>query len=520
VRRSNRFCVLFIACSMLATSVALAEVKLPSVISNHMVLQRGIALPIWGKAEPGEKVTVSIEGQSAKATADAEGMWQVKLDPMKAGGPFEMTIAGTETITIKDILVGEVWICSGQSNMQMTVKYVKDYKKEIPAANYPRIRLFSAERRISSKPMFNVPGAWSACSPETVPPFSAVGYFFGRDLHKTLDVPVGLIHSSWGGTPAEAWTSLPKLEADPKLKPIVDGWNKLLADYAKHFNYWRETRLVEWYAKAEKAESLGRAIPEMPVVKDWRQNPHRPSGLFNAMISPFIPYGIKGAIWYQGESNAGRAYQYRTLFKAMIQDWREHWGQGDFPFFFVQLANYRARNPEPGEDAWAELREAQTMALALPNTGMALAIDIGEANDIHPKNKQDVGLRLALAARAIAYGEDIVYSGPMYDAMKVDGDKVRLSFNHIGGGLVAKGGEPLKGFAIAGADRKFVWADASIDGDTIVVSSEKIAQPVAVRYAWAINPDCNLYNKEGLPASPFRTDDWPGITAGKKVPGK
>jgi len=388
---------------MLATSVALAEVKLPSVISDHMVLQRDMPLPIWGKAKPGEMVKVNFDTPEAAAATNDDGRWQVKLNAIQAGGPFEMTLAGENTITLTDILVGAEWVCSGQSNMQMTVSGSKNAEAEIAAADYPRIRLFTAERHIAGKPVFDVPGQWSACSPATVGDFSAVGYFFGRQLHEELRVPVGLIHSSWGGTPAESWTSLPVLEADPALKPIVDGWNDSFADFAKHFNHWREKRLVDWYEKAEQAEAQGRSIPKVPdMPKDWRQIPYRPAGLYNAMIAPLIPYGIKGAIWYQGESNAPRAYQYRTLFPAMIKDWRHHWGEGEFPFLFVQLANFKAQNPEPADDTWAELREAQTMTLSLPKTGMALAIDIGDAKDIHPKDKQEGGRRLSLAARAVA----------------------------------------------------------------------------------------------------------------------
>jgi len=513
VRTSKRFVVLVMACSVLTTSVALAEVELPSVISNHMVLQRDMPLPIWGKAEPGEKVTVSIQKQSAEAVANPDGRWQVKLDAMQAGGPFGMTIAGANTLTLKDILVGEVWICSGQSNMQMTVKKSKDAAVEIKAADYPKIRLFTAQRTIASQPRFNVPGEWSACTPETAAPFSAVAYYFGRHLHKKMDVPVGLIHTSWGGTPAESWTSMPVLQADPVLQPILARWRNLIAGYPKKLDHWYETRLAAWRKQADRAESQGRSIPKAPdLPKDPRQSPHRAAGLYNAMIHPFIPYGIKGAIWYQGESNAKRAYQYRTLFPAMIRNWRTDWGEGDFTFLFVQLANCRARKAEPVESDWAELREAQTMTLSLPNTGMAVIIDIGEADDIHPKNKQDVGARLALGARAIAYGEQIVYSGPVYDSMTVEGDRIRLRFKHVGGGLRVEGGAALKGFAVAGADRQFVWAKATIDGDTVVVGSDKVAQPVAVRYAWATNPECNLYNQAGLPASPFRTDDWPGVT--------
>ena len=429
------------ACSVSAAPVALAEVKLPSVIGDHMVLQQDMSLPIRGTAEPGEKVTVSIQTQTATAVTDPDGRWQVKLDAMQAGGPFEMSVTGRNAITLKDILVGEVWICSGQSNMGWPMRVTRDAAAEIEAADYPKIRLFTAEHVVASKPQSDVPGKWGACTPKTAGPFSAVGYFFGRDLHKALGVPVGLIHTSWGGTPAEAWTSKPVLQADPVLKPILNRWRGAIAGYPKQLDRWYEKKLGAWRKKADRVEAQGRPVPNPPELpRDPRQSHHRASGLYNAMIHPLIPYGIKGAIWYQGESNAKRAYQYRTLFSAMIRNWRTDWSEGDFPFLFVQLANYRAREPEPGDSDWAELREAQSMALALPNTGMAVTIDIGEGDNIHPRNKQDVGARLALAARSIAYGEQIVYSGPIYDSMTVEGDRIRLRFKHVGGGLRAKGG--------------------------------------------------------------------------------
>jgi sialate O-acetylesterase len=342
-----------------------------------------------------------------------------------------------------------------------------------------------------------------------------VAYFFGRYLHKELNVPVGLIHTSWGGTPAEAWTRREVLEANPDCAPILKRYDDAVAKYPQAMKEY-EQKLAEWKEAAQKAKAESTNPPRRPGEPFGPGHPHSPAGLYNAMIAPLIPYGIAGAIWYQGESNAGRAYQYRTLFPDMIKNWRNDWGVGKFPFLFVQLANFMKTKPEPDESAWAELREAQTMTLALPNTGMAVIIDIGDADDIHPKNKQDVGKRLALWALANTYGKKLVYSGPIYKSMKVDGNSIVLSFDHVGGGLVAKGGEELEGFAIAGSDKKFVWADARINGDTVIVSSDKVSEPVAVRYAWADNPVCNLYNKEELPASPFRTDEWPGVTAENK----
>jgi sialate O-acetylesterase len=503
---------------LLANATAiLADVRLPAVISSNIVLQRGIKVPIWGWAEPGEQVMVSVSWHSMEwaVTAGKDGRWVFKMNAPAVGGPYEMTIKGKNTIKIENIMAGEVWVCSGQSNMQLAVSQAANAEQEIAAANYPNIRLFTVQRTVAEQPESDCVGDWQACSPETVAGFSAVAYYFGRELHKELDVPVGLVHTSWGGTPAEAWTRREMLEAEPDCAPILQRYADAVAKYPQAKAEY-EQKLGEWKEAVGKAKAEGKTAPRRPGEPFGPGNPHSPAGLYNAMIAPLIPFGIQGAIWYQGESNAGRAYQYRKLFPAMIKNWRADWGQGDFPFLFVQLANFMAVKGEPSESAWAELREAQLMTLALPNTGMAVIIDIGEANDIHPKNKQDVGKRLALWALAKTYGKKLVHSGPIYKSMEVGGNKVILHFEHVGGGLVAGGGEPLKGFAIAGADRQFVWADARIDGDTVAVNSDKVAEPVAVRYAWADNPVCNLYNKEGLPASPFRTDDWPGTTVDKK----
>ena len=509
------FAVLLLGCALAAVSSAVADVSLPAVIGDHMVLQQEAAVPIWGTADPGERVTVTLGKQQVSAVADEGGKWQVTLKAPRAGGPYEMTVSGKNSIALKDILSGEVWVCSGQSNMAMSVRRSNNPEREIASADYPKIRLFAVKRIVADQPLTDVTGVWAACDSQTVANFSAVGYFFGRDLHKTLKVPIGLIHTSWGGTPAEAWTSRPTLEAGADFQPILDRWAKALENYPKAKEEY-DQKLAQWKEDVEKAKAEGQKPPRRPGAPRGPGHPHMPSGLYNGMIAPLLPYAIQGAIWYQGESNAGRAHQYRTLFPTMIVDWRRAWGQGDFPFLFVQLANFKAEKPEPGESDWAELREAQTMTLELPKTGMAVIIDIGEADDIHPKNKQDVGRRLALAARSVAYGQKLTYSGPMYKTMSVEGNKVRLSFDHIGGGLVARGGDGLKGFAVAGADSQFVWAEAKIDGKSIVVWSDQVASPVAVRYAWADNPACNLYNKEGLPALPFRTDDWPGVTFGKR----
>ncbi len=525
--RAFRRTACFVVGLMLTSHPLLAEVTLPSMFSDNMVLQREAKISVWGKASPGEAVSVTLGGQHKSTKADDHGAWKVALDALEAGGPFEIKVEGGNAITIHNVLVGEVWVCSGQSNMAWTVNQSSDAKREIAAADHPKIRLFTVPNTTSSRPRDAVVGKWDECSPKSVPDFSAVAYFFGRELHEKLDVPIGLIETAWGGTPAESWTTRETMESDPELKVIVERSDKSVSAHGDALRKYVQD-FTSWIEAAEKADAAGEPLPPPPAVPgDPRVNPHRPSVLYNAMVAPLVPYAIRGAIWYQGESNAGRAYQYRTLFPSMIRDWRRVWGQGDFPFLFVQLANFEAHRPgdpgaprdpnaEPGESAWAELREAQLMTLALPNTGMAVIIDIGDRYDIHPKNKQDVGRRLALAALAGTYGKELVHSGPMYDSVKFEDGRAQLTFKHVGGGLVAKGGSELKGFAIAGEDRKFVWAEAKIEGDKVVVSSDKVKRPVAVRYAWANDPACNLFNQAGLPASSFRTDDWPGVTADQK----
>ncbi len=511
--------ILSLGLALVCAADAWADVKLPAVISDNMVLQQGMEVPIWGWAEPGEQVMVSVSWHSMAwgVSADKDGKWMFKMNPPKVGGPYEMTISGKNSIKIRNILVGEVWVCSGQSNMAMPVSRSTNAEQEIAAADYPNIRLLTVERKTAEQPQADCVGNWSLCSLQTIPDFSAVAYYFGRELHKELDVPVGLIHTSWGGTPAEAWTRREMLEVEPDFALILERFADVVAKYPEAKKEY-EQKVKKWEDAVKKARAEGKKPPRRPREPVGPVHHQSPGILYNGMIAPLIPYGIQGAIWYQGEANAnsGRSYQYRKLFPAMIENWRNDWGQGDFPFLFVQLANFRDIVPEPAESAWAELREAQLMTLSLPKTGMAVIIDIGDADNIHPKNKQDVGKRLALWALAKTYGRKLVYSGPLYKSMKVEGGKIIVHFEHIGGGLVVGGGEPLKGFAIAGADRKFVWADAKINGIIIVIDSDKVAEPVAVRYGWADNPVCNLYNKQGLPASPFRTDDWPGITVDEK----
>jgi sialate O-acetylesterase len=445
--------VLGLCCSSAAP--VRADVKPHGLFTENMVLQHGVKVPVWGTADPGEQVRVEIKGTgfgiATGKQAGQDGKWLVYLDKLPPGGPYQMTIEGKNKIEFKNVLAGEVWVCGGQSNMEWGLNRTENAKDAIERSENPTIRLFTVQRTGAPAPQADLPSkkgvvsTWTECNPKTVGNFSAVGYYFGRDLQKALKVPVGLIHSSVGGTAAERWTTKETLAAYPETKNL------------------------------------------------------KGSDLYNAMIAPLIPYAIKGVIWYQGESNGGRAAQYRTLFPAMIKNWRDEWKQGDFPFLFVQLAPVRTKAD------WAELREAQLLSLKVPHTAMAVITDAGHPTDIHPPKKEPVGARLALGARAIAYGEKIVYSGPIYSGMKVDGDKVILNFQHLGGGLEAKGGA-LTGFTIAGADGKFVNAEATIVKDTVVVRSPDVAQPTAVRFGWSSYPEVNLFNREGLPASPFRTD--------------
>jgi sialate O-acetylesterase len=500
-----------------AAAGAAADVKLPALISDNMVLQQGRQVAIWGTADAGEQVTVSLGEQKETATADSEGKWKVELGPLKKGGPFEMTIAGKNTVTIHNVLVGEVWVCSGQSNMEFALWNhgvfggAKNAEQEVAAANYPLMRLFIVKKAVAGKPQSDVQGQWLVAGPATVGNFSAVGYFFGRDLYRAMKFPVGLIDSTWGGTEAEAWTSDEVLEADPDLKVVADSWEQRIAEFP-HVLEQYEQKLGEWEKAAEEAEANGKvALPIPDAPKDPRSHPWRDAGLWNAMIAPLTPYAIAGTIWYQGESNAPFAYQYRKVFSTMIQQWRTSWGEGDFPFLFVQLASF---NPVGDtSNTWAVLRESQEKTLALPKTGMAVAIDIGEPHDIHPKNKQEVGRRLALAAEGIAYGRKIEYRGPTFKSLRADQGTLRLLFTHVAGGLVVRG-QSLMGFEIAGQDQQFFPAEAKVVGSEVVLSSSRVPKPAAARYAWANDPKCNLYNKVGLPAPPFRTDDWTVPTQG------
>jgi len=646
-------------CLAAAVRPVAAEVKLPRIFGDHMVLQAEAALPVWGWAEAGEKVTVRLGAQEAGAVADAKGKWSVRLPTMKPGGPHEMIVTASNTIRVTDILVGEVWICSGQSNMAMSVGASADAKAEIAAAKYPKMRAFTVAHAAKLTPQMDVTGRWEVCGPSTAARFSGVAYYFGRELHRKLDVPVGLINTSWGGTRIEPWTtrealdklpalaealeSLDKLKAEPALsenqfaaalaehkksraslvemeadeklaaamaapglddadwkqmnvpgaweKSALPGFDGLVwfrktvrlpaswagkdlvmnlcpidevdvtwfngtevgrtgslkrNDFMKHWNVPRQYKVPGAAVKAGRNVIAIRVIDTkfagglwsekpvrmelewvgaegekpLPLAGTWRYKvgaaltpaPRRPSypglptALYNGMIHPMVPFAIRGAIWYQGESNNGDGMLYYEKMKALIGGWRKVWRQGEFPFYFVQIAPFGRYAAGNLPRFW----EAQAAAMSIPNTGMAVTIDVGDLQDIHPKNKQDVGRRLALWALAKTYGDDKrVYSGPMYKSMSAEGGKVRIRFDHVGGGLASRDGEPLRWFQIAGADRKFVEASAEIDGDTVVVRSEAVASPVAVRFAWDKAARPNLVNKEGLPASPFRTDRWP-----------
>ncbi|MCX7423051.1 MAG: DUF1080 domain-containing protein [Planctomycetia bacterium] len=493
--------------SLLSTPLSAAEkLSLGSLLTDHAVLQRDMAVPVWGKAEPGQKVTVQFGGQEKAATADKDGKWLTKLDPLAASTEGRVLTVksepSNETLKREDVLVGEVWVCSGQSNMAFGLKNSVLGEAAIKAAGDSQLRLFAAAARAVDEPQDSIGGSWAVDSPESATGFSAVAYFFGKELRQKLGVPVGLIKSAVGGTVAEAWTAKADLEANPTLKPLFDKHAEQIAGYAKQLEDYkqREPMLLKRHEEAvAKAKADKKPEPRKPQPP---QNPamssNRPTGLYNGSIAPLQPYAIKGAIWYQGESNSARGKEYQTLFPAMITSWRKAWGQGDFPFLFVQIAPHNNMTPE--------VREAQRITVqTTQNTAMAVTIDIGDAADIHPRQKQPIGVRLSVAARALAYGEKIEYSGPDYDAISVSGNKATLSFKHVGGGLVAKEGG-LKGFSIAGADEKFVEAKAEIVGDTVVVSSDAVSAPVQVRYGWTNVPEGRLWNKDGLPASPFQSD--------------
>ena len=631
-----------------------ANVSLPKIFGDNMVLQRNRSIPVWGWANANEKITVQFNHQTKSVTADNNGNWKINLDKENAGGPYQLIIKGNDTVTFNNVLVGEVWVCSGQSNMEMPIEgwgKVNNYEQEIAAANYPEIRHIKIPNTVNTVPQKDITGGeWKICSPATAGDFTAAGYFFARELYNQLHVPIGLINTSWGGTHIETWTSREAFESSDEFKNMIeqmpqlnidsltkakketsekkiealqgslpaqgeaDSWKNAELDDSKWPqmelpSLWEQKQLgdldgVVWFRKTinvSAADAGKEAILELAMIDDndvayvngakvgatnsynaqrkyiiptgvlkegknviavrvedtgggggiygeasgmkltigdnvislagnWPFKVEQISGdassvgpnsyptlLFNAMVNPLIPYAIEGVIWYQGEANAGRAYQYRKAFPLMITDWRKHWNEGNFPFYFVQLASFNAANGNSKTGStWAELREAQAMTLSLPNTGMAVTTDIGNSTDIHPKNKQDVGKRLASIALHNVYKKDIIYSGPMYKSMKTDGNEINIYFTNTGSGLMAKSRD-LKGFEIAGSDKQFYPATATIEGDHIVVSSNNVSNPVAVRFGWMDDAgEDNLFNKEGFPAPPFRTDSWKGITEENK----
>lgn len=656
--RASANAVLLAIVIALSPAALRANPVLPHLFSDHMVLQRNKEISIWGTADPGEKLAVTVASSSRDVVADSNGRWNVALPVMPAGGPFLLTVRGKTTITLKDVMIGEVWVASGQSNMTYGLSDSLGATEELPRAGYPNVRFFTVPRNISLTPQPNtLPAAWEVSTPDTAKDFSAVAYFFALELYKKLGVPVGIILSAWPGSQGQEWTDHDSLANAAILQPILSRWKsaprevkaiseqhvpftlefddfellpthagdapKVFSDFddgssqTSTAGYWT----FDWpdepdatfdlaapgrggsgYAARVTGHFDGTHFPHLEAVfspnatptdlsaysgvrfwvrgsgayqfqtlqptitdadnystaimqasSEWKQvtihfadlkqagwgvwtdltpsaltgfqivamsalgDPDRPpSGLYEGMITPLERYRIRGAIWYQGESNALSAFQYRTLLPRLILAWRKAWGEGDFPFLIVQLPNYGG-SPELGDSAWAELREAQLLtAKTVPNTGIAITIDLGDPKNVHPPRKKEVGERLAYWALGTSYDQKIVYSGPLYESMQIQGNQVRIRFTHTGSGLEAHGGGPLKGFSIAGADRKFHWAEARIDGDRVVVSSPDVPAPTSVRYAWANSPDCNLHNKDGLPASPFRTDDWPEITADRR----
>ncbi len=491
-----------------------ADVELPNIFSSGMVLQRDQDNRVWGRAAAGEPVRVTLHPAShddptryAEAgiqqhgtVAGADGRWQVSLTPLPAGGPYSLVVQGANQVRIDDVLVGEVWICSGQSNMQWSIDRSADPDLEKLTANHPQLRMINFPQVGSQETIWSHPVVWKHCTPENVGAFSAVGYFFGRQLHLTLDVPVGLINNAWGGSSCEAWIERSRLEGIPIYSGLMQRWQEAEEQ-------WNALNALET-RDAQQQRTLEQLSRQMA-------GQHRPANIFHGVLESHLGYGIRGAIWYQGESNASRAYQYRELFPLMIESWREAWGQGDFPFYWVQLADFMAEVDQPGDSAWAELREAQTMTLdRISNGGQAVIIDLGEANDIHPRNKVDVGRRLARLALANEYQMTIAHQSPRMTSHRVEDNRIILTFDPVDGGWWVRDYTDIRGFAVAGEDRTFVSAAAEILADgSIAVRADGVPQPVAVRYGWADNPVCNLFSKAGLPLTPFRTDDWPGITA-------
>ena len=514
--------VLLLSCLSLLTAQSLrAELKLPAIIGDQMVLQQQQTNPIWGWDKPGTTVKVTFMGQTRSATADDKGAWRVKLDPVPANAkPTTLTVEGSSKKEITGVLVGEVWLCSGQSNMGFAVGNALDSDLEIGTSANPLIRLISVPNLGTQELQDDFFGRWEECGPTNVGTFSAVGYFYGRVLQRVLGVPVGLIDNAWGGSACEAWIHRPVLEKDPRFKSIIETWKKTEAGFSEEaFNKTKAAhaeKVAAW--SLARRNAMIKKLPIPPSPPRAPQNPmtgqHRPGNLYAGCLNPIIGYGIKGAIWYQGETNSGRAKEYRELFPAMITHWREVWKQGDFPFYWVQLADYKEELPTPGDSAWAELREAQTLTMkAIKNGGQAVIIDLGEGKDIHPRNKLDVAERLARWALVEHYGQKIAHRSPEFKALKVEGKNAIVTLDTFGASLNTFDVREVLGFAICGEDKVWHWAKATMQGnDSLVVNSDKVASPVAVRYAWSDNPVCNLFATNGLPVTPFRTDDFMMVT--------
>ncbi len=502
-----RLLIGIVACHLLSIlpAVAAQPLSLPRVFADHMVLQRDFPVPIWGWAEPEVQVTVVFAGQSKSATSGADGKWRVTLDrlPANANGTELAITAGDQTRTIRDVLVGEVWICSGQSNMEWTLAGTEGAQEEIASADHPLLRQFKVPHVTNSKPQKDLPGDWSVCSTATAAQFTAVGYYFALQLHRELGVPIGLLNTSWGGTRIEPWTDPEAFAGSPNLKDVSD-YIENADDLHRQEQEAKLNDLEAWIKQCREAIARNSELPPSPGgLPDHPLSRHdKPTAIYNAMVAPLVPYAFRGALWYQGESNNGEGMLYFDKMQALISSWRRLWNQGEFPFLFVQLAPYRYNRPEALPGIW----EAQAASLRIPNTGMAVITDIGNVNDIHPRNKKEVGRRLSFWALAKTYGrQDLVYSGPLYKSMRVDGSQVLLSFDHAQG-LKSSDGKALAWFTIAGADNNFVPAKAEIIGNNVVVSSAEIPQPAAVRFGWNELAEPNLVNGAGLPASPFRTD--------------
>jgi len=484
-----------------------AAVTVPSVFGDHMVLQRDKPIPLWGRADAAESVTVRIDGSEARTVADDKGLWKVQLPAMAAGGPYTLAIEASNTLSFDDVMVGEVWVCSGQSNMEWPVSRTHNPQKVLETCADGALRLIDIPRTPAGRPQFNVNAAWKPCAPDTLANFSAVAYFFGCELRRELGVAVGLINTSWGGTRIEPWTPPEGFRSVENCVPIARQIDEANLNYRKTVSALLDP-LEVWIGRARAALAAQSDLPAPPPVPVHPLKSHaKPTGLYNGMIHPLVPYAIRGAIWYQGEANRTEAMAYHHKMKALINGWRTVWDQGDFPFYYVQLAPFKYRTQDPCE--LPRLWEAQTATLSVPHTGMAVTVDIGNVNDIHPRNKLDVGRRLALWALAHDYGKtDLVFSGPLYRSMAREGSKIRIEFDHAAGGLASRDGKALSPFEVAGEDRRFVEARAEIDGSTLLVWSDEVPAPVAVRFGWHQEAEPNLINKKGLPASPFRTDRW------------